>query len=60
MISIVVTVIVVGVLLWLVNAYVPMQDGIKKILNAVVIIVLVLWLLGVFGLIDPIIPSLRE
>jgi len=42
--------IVVGVLLWLVNRYIPMQSTIKSILNAVVVIVIVVWLLQVFGL----------
>jgi hypothetical protein len=37
------------VLLWLVNTYIPMQSTIKSILNAVVVIVVVLWLLNVFG-----------
>jgi type IV secretory pathway TrbD component len=42
--------IVVGVLLWLVNRYIPMQGTIKSILNGVVVIVVVLWILNVFGL----------
>lgn len=42
--------IVVGVLLWLVNRYIPMQGTIKSILNAVVVIVVVLWILNVSGL----------
>lgn len=42
--------IVVGVLLWLVNRFVPMQGTIKSILNAVVVIGVVLWLLNAFGL----------
>lgn len=42
--------IVVGVLLWLVNSFIPMAGSIKSILNAVVIIFVVLWLLNVFGL----------
>lgn len=42
--------IVVGVLLWLVNSFIPMQGTIKSILNAVVVIAVVLWLLNVFGL----------
>ena len=50
LLNVVIILIVVGVLLWLVNQYVPMQAQIKSILNAVVIIVTVLWLLGVFGL----------
>jgi hypothetical protein len=51
LIQVVLTLIVVGVLLWLVNSYIPMAGSIKTILNAVVIIVVVLWLLSVFGLI---------
>jgi hypothetical protein len=42
--------IVVGVLLWLVNRFIPMQSNIKSILNGVVVIAVVLWLLSVFGL----------
>jgi hypothetical protein len=42
--------IVVGVILWLINRFIPMQGTIKSILNAVVVICVVLWLLNVFGL----------
>ena len=42
--------IVVGVLLWLVNRFIPMQGTIKPILNGVVVIAVVLWILNVFGL----------
>ncbi len=42
--------VVVGVLLWLVNNFIPMAGSIKSILNAVVVIVTVLWLLNIFGL----------
>jgi len=42
--------IVVGVLLWLVNHFIPMQGSIKSILNGVVVIALVLWILNIFGL----------
>jgi flagellar biogenesis protein FliO len=42
--------IVVGVLLWLVNRFIPMQSTIKSILNAVVVIAVVLWILNVSGL----------
>jgi hypothetical protein len=42
--------IVVGVLLWLVNRFIPMQGSIKSILNGVVVIAVVLWLMNVFGL----------
>ena len=48
--SVIVVLIVVGVLLWLVNNYIPMDGKIKSILNAVVIIAVVVWLLQVFGL----------
>lgn len=41
--------IVVGVLLWLVNTYIPMDSKIKNILNIVVVIIVVIWLLQVFG-----------
>jgi hypothetical protein len=50
LISIVVTLIIAGVLLWLANTYIPMDGKIKKILNIVVVVVVVLWLLNVFGI----------
>ena len=50
LLHIVIVLIVVGVLLWLVNRFVPMEGTIKSILNAVVIIAVVLWLLNIFGL----------
>ena len=50
LISVVVVLIVVGILLWLVNSYIPMDGKIKSILNAVVVIAVVIWLLQVFGL----------
>ncbi|HYV73708.1 MAG TPA: Thivi_2564 family membrane protein [Candidatus Binatia bacterium] len=49
LIQVLIVLIVVGVLLWLVNTYIPMQAAIKSILNGVVVIVVVLWLLNVFG-----------
>jgi hypothetical protein len=50
LLSIVISLIVVGVLLYLVNTYIPMAGSIKSILNAVVVIAVVIWLLKVFGL----------
>jgi len=50
LINLVVVLIVVGVLLWLVNSYIPMDAKIKSILNVVVVIAVVLWLLSAFGL----------
>ena len=52
LISLAITLIVVGVLLWLVNAYIPMDGKIKKILNVVVVICVVVWLLFAFGILD--------
>jgi Fe2+ transport system protein B len=49
MMSLVITLIVVGVLLWLVNTYIPMDGKIKQILNVVVVICVVIWLLSAFG-----------
>jgi hypothetical protein len=49
LVTIVITLIVVGVLLWLANTYIPMDGKIKKILNIAVVVVVVLWLLNVFG-----------
>ena len=46
--TVLIVLIVVGVLLWLVNTYIPMQRTIKGILNAVIVIILVIWLLKVF------------
>ena len=63
MISLVLTLIVVGVLLWLVNTYIPMDSKIKRILNVVVVICVVLWLLYAFGILgrsgDIRVPQLR-
>jgi len=50
LINLVIVLIVVGVLLWLINTYLPMDGKIKTILNAVVVIVVVLWLLQSFGI----------
>ncbi len=50
LITIVIVLIIVGVLLWLANTYIPMDGKIKMILNIVVVIAVVLWLLQAFGL----------
>lgn len=54
LLSLIVVLIVVGVLLWLVNNYIPMDGKIKGILNVVVVILVVLWLLQAFGLLGAI------
>lgn len=51
LIQIVIVLVVVGLVLWLINSYIPMQSTIKSILNLVVVIVVIIWLLSVFGLI---------
>jgi hypothetical protein len=48
------TLIVVGVLLWIVNTFIPMAASIKSILNALVVILVVVWLLNAFGLLNSI------
>lgn len=50
--NLLIVMIVVGVLLWLVNTYIPMDRKIKNILNVVVVVALVIWLLQAFGLLD--------
>ena len=50
--TILIVLIVVGVLLWLINTYIPMDRKIKNILNIVVVIVVIIWLLKAFGLFD--------
>ncbi len=52
LLNVVLVLVVVGVVLWLINTYIPMQGTIKKILNVVVVIVVILWLLYGFGVID--------
>jgi hypothetical protein len=58
LLQIVLVLMVVGILLWLVNRFIPMQGTIKSILNAVVVICVVLWLLNVFGLFSAL-PHIR-
>ena len=50
LLQVVMALVVVGVLLWLVNSFIPMAGSIKSILNAVVVIAVALWLMNVFGL----------
>jgi len=63
LVGIVVVLVVVGLILWLINTYIPMAGGMKSLLNVVVLVVVLIWLLQLFGLIGPIngvhIPKLR-
>ncbi|MGC1676424.1 MAG: Thivi_2564 family membrane protein [Candidatus Binataceae bacterium] len=58
LVSIVVVLVVIGLVMWLINTYIPMAAGIKSVLNIVVFIVVVVWLLQGFGLIGNI-PGVR-
>jgi len=51
LVNLIIILVVVGVILWLINNYIPMDRKIKSILNIVVVIVVILWLLSVFGVI---------
>ena len=52
LVNIIIVLMVVGVILWLINTYLPMDGKIKSILNGVVVIVVVLWLFRIFGVLD--------
>ena len=52
LVTVVIALGVVGLLLWLVNRFIPMQGEIKRILNGVVVIAVVLWLVKIFGLFE--------
>lgn len=49
--SIILVLVIIGFLLWLINAYIPMARPIKTILNVVVVVAVILWLLSIFGII---------
>ena len=50
--TIIIVLVVVGLVLWLINNYIPMDRKIKSILNIVVVIIVIIWLLRAFGLLD--------
>jgi hypothetical protein len=58
LVSIVLVLVVVGLLMWLINTYIPMAAGIKSVLNIVVFLVVTIWLLQGFGIIGNI-PGVR-
>ena len=53
LINLVIILVVIGVILWLINNYIPMDRRIKSIINIVVVIAVIIWLLSVFGVIGP-------
>jgi membrane-bound ClpP family serine protease len=54
LIQLVIVLVIVGVILWVINSFIPMQSTIKTILNVVVVIGVIIWLLSVFGIIGDI------
>jgi hypothetical protein len=58
LVNIIVILVVVGLVMWLINTYIPMAGAIKSLLNIVVFVVLLIWILQVFGVIGAI-PGLR-
>jgi hypothetical protein len=52
LVTVLLVLIIIGVLLWLVNTYIPMDSKIKNIFNIVVVIFVIVWLLKVFGIFD--------
>ena len=63
LVNIVVVLVVVGLLLWLINTYIPMAASIKSLLNIVVFVVVLVWVLRIFGVLGNIpgvhIPNLN-
>ena len=59
LISILITLVFVGIVLWLINAYIPMAQPIKMILNAVVVLFVLIWLLRIFGAFGPLATPVR-
>ena len=51
LITVIIILIIAGVVLWLINSFIPMDSKVKTILNAVVVIAILIWLLQAFGLI---------
>jgi hypothetical protein len=54
LLTLIFVIVLVGVLLWAVNRFIPMDSKIRTILNAVVVILLIVWLLDVFGILNSI------
>ena len=50
--TVLITIVAAGVLLWVVNRFIPMQGQIKSILNGLVVMVLVLWIANLYGVFD--------
>ena len=51
LLNIIVILVVIGIIMWLINAFIPMAGAIKTLLNLVVFVVVLIWLLGAFGIV---------
>lgn len=54
LLNLIVPLIVIGLVLWLINQYIPMAAGIKRILNVVVVVIVAVWVLQAMGLWAPV------
>ena len=52
MLGLIITLIVIGILLYVINTYIPMDEKIKNILNIVVVLIVIFWLLNIFGILN--------
>lgn len=59
LLNLIVLIVIFGVVMWLINAYIPMPGGIKSLLNIVVLIVLVVYVLQFFGVVKTSLPTIR-
>jgi len=53
LVSLIVVLVVLGLVMWAINSFIPMEANIKRVLNIAVVIFLVIWLLQAFGLFGP-------
>jgi hypothetical protein len=59
LLNLIAIIVVFGVLMWLINAFIPMPGAIKSLLNLVVLIVLIIYVLQFFKIISPILPMIN-
>jgi hypothetical protein len=59
LLNLIAIIVVFGVGLWLINAFVPMPGAIKSLLNALVLIILIIYILQFFNIIKPILPMIK-
>lgn len=52
--SLILAILIVALILWLINKYIPMNSKVKEILNILVVVFLILWILGILGVVGPI------